>query len=49
MLKFNQLSEKISYTEMILRTGTRKKILDFDFCPHREYLLAVSRKVESFQ
>ena len=30
--------------EMILRTETRESI-DYDFCPHREYLVAVSHKV----
>ena len=32
---------------MILRTGT--KIIEYDFCPHQEYLGAVFYKVKSFQ
>ena len=32
---------------MILRTGTRK-IIEYDFCPHREYLNAVSHKKNRF-
>ena len=30
-----------------LRTGTRK-IVEYDFCPHREYLVAVSHKENHF-
>ena len=26
-----------------------KKIMEYDFCPHREYLVVVSHKVKSFQ
>ena len=41
-----RLSNKVS--EMILWTGTREKILEYDFCHHREYLVAVSHKLKSF-
>ena len=27
----------------------REKIIEYDFCPHREYLVAVSLEVKSFQ
>ena len=41
-----RLSNKVS--EMILWTGTREKFLEYDFCQHREYLVAVSHKLKSF-
>ena len=43
------ITNKISCTEMILQNGTRKKIIEYDICPHREYLVEVSHKVKSFQ
>ena len=33
---------------MILRTGT-KICIEYDFCSHREYQVAVFHKVKSFQ
>ena len=42
-----KLSEKISFTKMILLEW--EKIMEYDFYPYQEYLVALSHKVRSFQ
>ena len=40
---------KSDKSEIILQTGTRKKIIEYDFYLRREYLVAVFHKMKSFQ
>ena len=42
----NHLNHSYSFSSNKLE---REKILEYDLCPHREYLVVVSHKVKSFQ